>query len=108
MNSKYAQASTEYCILLALFFIVALVVITLLNLFPDVGTVPSVSQSRNFWSIQARPFTVDDVFYDKDTGRIYMAIKSPSYETPLQITAIRLNNTPVALFQYVPNATEGV
>ncbi|MFH0927721.1 MAG: hypothetical protein V1822_04030 [Candidatus Micrarchaeota archaeon] len=101
-----AQATIEYLILAAVLLILAIIAIALFAPFPDFANSIQEKQSQDFWKNQARPFTVEDAFYDRSNGRLYLAVKSHS-ETPLKITELFINDTSLSLFKFSPSAFEG-
>jgi hypothetical protein len=57
---RKAQASTEYLIILAVVIIVALIVVGVMGWFPGIGSDVTISQSKQYWTGLASPFSIQD------------------------------------------------
>ncbi|MFA5108629.1 MAG: hypothetical protein WC492_03810 [Candidatus Micrarchaeia archaeon] len=104
---KLAQASVDYIIIVGLLLTVALIVIALFGLMPDFANNIRVSQEKDFWQIQAKPFSVQNSFYDNETQRVYLALESRA-DSPLIIKSMNFNGEQLAIFSYNSTLTDGV
>jgi hypothetical protein len=84
-NSLKAQGSSEYLILLAVVLIIAIVAIALIGGFVDLGAGSMETQSKQYWTGSARPFSVPDYAQQNDTFIVTLKNMEP---TRIMITAI--------------------
>ena len=90
-----AQSSTEYLVIFAAIFVVALVVIFVLGNMPKMGEESLIKQSRSYWS-SAFPIQILDVKYATQWGgTMALRVKNADMK-PLWIKqwGIYLNNYP--------------
>ena len=101
-----AQLTMEFLVMLALFLIIAIISVGLYVVFTDFSSGMDAKNSLDYWKSQARPFSIDDAFYETYGGRIYFAIKSNS-DHDLVLTKMMVNGTSLAFFKSELGTPEG-
>ncbi len=103
-HSRRGQALLDYSIMAGVVMVIALVALGLFGYLPQVGLDYQTRQSSTYWADQARPITVDAVYYPP-TGRLFIALQTQVDER-IQMTKFTLNNTNLAFYAYDPNQAD--
>ncbi len=84
MRRRAAQSSAEYMLILGAIFVIALIVIALLNFYNPAIADPRLSSSQSYWSSNAHPLQVRDFSLDsyrspvQADANLTLVIKNPS------------------------------
>jgi hypothetical protein len=107
MSDKKAQAIVDYMIVLIIVLIIAMLVIIFLGFVPEFAQDIRIKHSQDFWNKHARPFSISNIYYDNDYGRLYLAITSHD-DDKIILRAIKFSDTQLAYTDYLEGSYQGV